>query len=237
MVPDLYPIRCTFVVCHLLVDDTGCVLIDTGLIGEPWRIERVMRKLGWNPSDLRSILLTHGHLDHAGNLFKLKRWSGATVYGHRAEQIHIDGRYPYRGITRACGWLEAFGRGALRYTPASIEHTIDDGDKLPFWGGLEVIHLPGHSKGHCGFYSAKHDLLFAGDLFISHFFGTYHPPAIFNSDPHLLPESYRRVVSLNPQGILTNHYDCCKPERIKTRFDRFYQKHYGRTVPSDIDIS
>ena len=54
--------------------------------------------------------------------------------------------------------------------PAIIDVPIADGDELPFWGGLRVVHLPGHTLGHCGFYSKAHDLLFSGDLFASYFF-------------------------------------------------------------------
>ena len=60
-----------------------------------------------------------------------------------------------------CGRLERVGYGVLRYRPAQIDRCISDGDELPFWGGLRVVHLPGHTEGHCGFYSARHDLLFS----------------------------------------------------------------------------
>jgi glyoxylase-like metal-dependent hydrolase (beta-lactamase superfamily II) len=65
--------------------------------------------LGLEPGQVKAILLTHGHLDHAGNLAWAKAWSGAPVYAHAAEQAHIDGTFPYRGINRWCGRLERAG--------------------------------------------------------------------------------------------------------------------------------
>lgn len=44
-----------------------------------------------------------------------------------------------------------------------ITHTLTDGDKLPFHGGIEVIHTPGHTPGHVCLYAASHHLLIAGD--------------------------------------------------------------------------
>ena len=92
----------------------------------------------------------------------------------------------------ADGW-SAPGRAVLRVgRPAAIDVPIADGDELPFWGGLRVVHLPGHTLGHCGFYSKAHDLLFSGDLFASYFFNVHLPPPILNSAPELIPAESRQ---------------------------------------------
>jgi glyoxylase-like metal-dependent hydrolase (beta-lactamase superfamily II) len=142
--------------CFLLVDGDASVMIDTGMVGEPFLIQRRVRKLGLKPQSIKAILLTHGHLDHAGNLSWLKAWTGAKAYAHPEEMRHVAGTYPYTGIARWCGRLEGAGRFLFRYRAASIDEFLSDGQELPFWGGLKVIHLPGHTRGHCGFYSAKH---------------------------------------------------------------------------------
>ncbi len=226
--PGLYPIRGVMSVCHLLVEGREAWLIDTGLVGEPGLIRRRMRQLGLGPEAIQGILLTHGHLDHAGNLAALKSWTGARVYGHPVEQLHVDGRYPYQGIARWCGRLEAAGRAILRYRPATIDEFFGDGDELPFWGGLRVVHLPGHSEGHCGFYSARHDLLFSGDLFASYFFKVHLPPPILNSRPELIPGSLRKALRLDPRWILPNHYDVCDGALHKRRFVELCRKRLSR---------
>jgi glyoxylase-like metal-dependent hydrolase (beta-lactamase superfamily II) len=203
-------------------------MLDTGMVGEPALIRRRLRRLGLGPKSIRGILLTHGHLDHAGNLAWLKEWTGAPVYGHPAEQLHVDGRYPYEGITRWCGRLEALGHWAFRYRTAVIDEFIGEGDELPCWGGLRVMHLPGHTEGHCGFYSARHDLLFSGDLYASYFFKTHLPPPILNSRPELIPASLRRALALDPRWIIPNHYDVCDGALHKRRFVELCRKRLSR---------
>jgi len=208
--------------CFLLADGDNSVMIDTGLFGEPLLIRRRLRRLGLQPQSIRAILLTHGHLDHAGNLARLKDWTGATVYAHRAEQSHIDGSYPYEGINRWCGRLEAAGRMLTRYRPAPIDEFLHDGQVLPFWGGLRVVHLPGHTAGHCGFYSERHDLLFSGDMFASYFFNVHRPPAVLNSVPDKLTASAERIRQLAPRRIVPCHLDILDGELHRRRFARLY---------------
>jgi glyoxylase-like metal-dependent hydrolase (beta-lactamase superfamily II) len=165
--PGLHSIRGIMGCCFLLVDGSEVVMIDTGLYGEMPFIRRLVRRLGLKPQCIKAILLTHGHLDHAGNLARLKEWTGARIFGHPAEQEHVNGTYPYQGINKWCGWLEALGRAVFNYHPAAIDEFLSDAQVLPFWGGLEVMHLPGHTGGHCGFFSERHGLLFSGDMFAS----------------------------------------------------------------------
>ena len=223
--PGIYTIRGVMGVCHLLVDDDGAVLLDTGLVGEPWPIRWRLARLGLKPHDVKAILLTHGHIDHAGNLAWAKTWTGAPVYGHPLEQAHIDGTYPYAGVNVWCGRMERAGRAVLRVgRPATIDVPFADGDELPFWGGLRVVHLPGHTLGHCGFYSQRRDLLFSGDLFASYFFNVHLPVPILNSAPGLIPASLEKARRLNPRLMVPQHYDVLDGALHRRRFDRLIAK-------------
>jgi glyoxylase-like metal-dependent hydrolase (beta-lactamase superfamily II) len=218
----LYPIRGWHGVFHLLcgLERREAVLIDAGLVGEMGRLAATLSRLHLGWSDIRAILLTHGHLDHVGNLARLKELSGAPIFAHPAEQPHIDGRYPYRGAARFCGAMEAVGRAVLRYRAVPIDEPLMPGAALPFWGGLEVVHLPGHTAGHCGFYSRRFNLLFSGDLFAAYWFSAHLPPPFLNSCAEKFPASLRQVAALAPRYLVPNHYDRADHERHRAKFDQ-----------------
>ena len=208
--------------CFLLADDDASVMIDAGLVGEPFLIRRLIHRLGLRPQSIKTILLTHGHLDHAGNLAWLKTWTGAKVLAHTDEQAHLDGIFPYHGASRWCGRLEAVGRAVLGYHRVAIDEFIYDEQLIPIWGGLRVIHLPGHTLGHCGFYSQKHDLLFSGDMFASYFFNVHKPPVILNSAPELLFASAEKIRQLKPGLMLPCHFDFADGNLHRRRFMQLY---------------
>src|SRR3954466_3594087 len=108
--PGLHHVRGLMSVPHVLINADGVVLLDTGFPGDAGRIRRVMEQAGVGMRDVRAILLTHGHIDHAGNAAELKAWTGAPIYAHPLEQAHIDGRFPYAGFAKVCGALETAGR-------------------------------------------------------------------------------------------------------------------------------
>ena len=228
--PGIHTIRGLMGVCHLLVDEHGeAVLLDTGLVGEQWQIRRQLRSLGLGPESIKAILLTHGHIDHVGNLAWAKRWTDAPIYAHPAEQAHIDGTYPYTGASRWCGRMERIGYKVLNYQRARIDRFIADGDELPFWGGLKVVHLPGHTEGHCAFYSSRHDLLFSGDLFASYFFNVHLPPSVLNSRPELIQGSLERILAMNPRLMVPQHYDILDGALHRERFQRMCDRLYQRS--------
>ena len=216
---------------HVLVDAEGAVLLDTGFPGDWRRIARVMKDVGVGPRDVRAILLTHGHIDHAGSAAKLKEWTGAPIWAHALEQPHIDGVFPYQKMARVCGVLEGMGRAITGYRPVKIDRTINDGDELPFWGGLRVVHLPGHTLGHCGFYSAKHDLLFSGDLWVRFLMRTQISPPIFSDDVTLVAPSMMKARAIGARWMVPGHYDIPNAARLRRRFEELCEQIVRRERP------
>ena len=66
-----------------LIDDGELTLIDTGLADSVGKIGQAVASLGKTPADIRHIIVTHCHRDHAGGLAAIKRLTTAPVYAHR----------------------------------------------------------------------------------------------------------------------------------------------------------
>lgn len=213
---------------HVLVDAGGAVILDTGFPGDGGRIRRLIEDLGLTAKDLRAILLTHGHVDHSGNAAQLHAWSGAPVYAHPLDQPHLEGNHPYAGAARVAGTLEACARVLTGYQRVGIDVPLADGDVLPFWGGLRVVYLPGHTVGHCGFYSERHDLLFSGDLWVRFMMRTQVSPAIFTDVPRLVWPSMRKAREIGAHWVVPGHYDVPNATRLRRRFEEICAEHERR---------
>ncbi len=199
--PDLVAIRGWFVCSHLLIAGRDLVLIDTGLFGDAHRIRRAVTVLG----ELKAILLTHGHLDHTGNAAALQDWSSAKVYAPVGDDDHIAGTHRYQGVARVCGGLEAVGRVFMQYRPPRVDVWVRDGDELPFWGGLQVVGLPGHTTGHVGFLAACKRVFFPGDAFALSW-RVVLPPGIFNADSRQVRESFTKAAQVDADLFVPAHY-------------------------------
>jgi glyoxylase-like metal-dependent hydrolase (beta-lactamase superfamily II) len=104
---------------------------------------------------VEKILLTHGHLDHAGGAAELAKRLGVPIIGpHRNDKVWIDAMPQQSAM---------FGVAALpAFTP---DQWLDEGDRVPVGEiTLEVRHCPGHTPGHIIFYDASSRLALVGDV-------------------------------------------------------------------------
>src|SRR5260221_12131080 len=99
-------------------------------------------------------LVTHGHFDHAGGAAQFAALTGARIEGpHRGDE-HLVRHLEEAG--------EKYGVPAKNYAPSRwLEH----GDRVRFGEEeLEVLHCPGHCKGHVAYFSASKRQAFVGDI-------------------------------------------------------------------------
>lgn len=170
IVPGLHEIRLGKVNAFLIEDDDSLVLVDTGIAGCEDKILAAVADVGRRPEDVRHILVTHCHPDHAGSLAALKRQTGAAAYMHPEDAALVRAGDTLRPLTAGPGFLnQIVYQLVIRNAPrsieaAEIEHLVADGDELPLAGGIRAIHAPGHCAGQLAFLWSRHGgVLFAAD--------------------------------------------------------------------------
>lgn len=126
------------------------VVIDPG--GD---VDRILAKLANESLTLAKILVTHGHIDHAGGVAALAEQTGVSIEGP-----HEEDRFWIEGMTQQS---KMFGFPNVRsFEP---DRWLKAGDKVSFGEiELDVLHCPGHTPGHVVFFHAPSRLAQVGDV-------------------------------------------------------------------------
>jgi len=127
----------------LLVGDNGLILLDGGLAQSAAVIDANIRKLGYRTEDVKLIVNSHGHYDHAGGIAALQRASGATVAASPSGASALQ-----RGENTPDDPQYGFGRAANAFAPVTNVKVIKDSEVLRV-GNLAITanFMPGHTPG------------------------------------------------------------------------------------------
>jgi glyoxylase-like metal-dependent hydrolase (beta-lactamase superfamily II) len=132
---------------------TGPVLIDTGL---PGRAKAILAELRQHDvPTLSDIVVSHGDVDHIGNLAALVEATGARAWLPKGDRPYIMEGRPRPGVKRLIGAI-------VHVRPPAAAADLIGGDRV---GPLVVIATPGHSPGHLAF--AGPGFLAVGDALAS----------------------------------------------------------------------
>ncbi|HEV2089358.1 MAG TPA: MBL fold metallo-hydrolase [Cryptosporangiaceae bacterium] len=151
---------------YLVETDDGLALVDCGTPGKADDVRSAVARLGLADGRIRTILVTHHHVDHVGSLAAVARASGAPVWAPRADAAVIQGEVaPPPPGTRIGRLLWPVLRRLLPDAePAVVGREIDDGDDLPLGSGSRAVHTPGHTPGHTAYLLDRDGgVLIAGD--------------------------------------------------------------------------
>jgi glyoxylase-like metal-dependent hydrolase (beta-lactamase superfamily II) len=151
----------------VLESDGSLTLIDTGMSPDGKRIlDYIRTTLSKQPSDLKTIVITHAHFDHVRGALAIKKAAtGARVAIHEADSDYLSGK---KNLPPPGGILGFFFRifgGFAR--PLSIEADTKLKENDQVGEGLTVIHTPGHTPGSISLYNPEMKLIFVGDAIIN----------------------------------------------------------------------
>src|SRR3954462_13073861 len=138
IIGNIYYVGASEVTSYLITSPEGDILLDGGFPETAPLIERNIQKLGFKLTDVKALISTHAHYDHAGGLAELKRAAGAKFYASAADTPLL-----------AAGGKGDFAFGdRFAFPPVKADRTVEDNQVVRVGSAAMHAHLtPGHTKG------------------------------------------------------------------------------------------
>jgi glyoxylase-like metal-dependent hydrolase (beta-lactamase superfamily II) len=204
---------------YLWHDPDGLTLIDTGLPGSAPLIAAAIHQAGYEPADLRHLVLTHFHPDHIGAAADIAGWGEVEVLAHHADAPFIraqaagpppdlaDWERPlYEQITSQAASRATSPVAPEPPPPPRVDRELNDGDELSFGDGAVAVAVPGHTPGSVAIYLPRHQVLFTGDAAARTPDGTVIC-GVFNVNRPQAAASFRRLAGLDVVVACFGHGD------------------------------
>ena len=138
IVGNIYYVGASDIASYLITSPKGHILIDGGFVETAPMIRDNIRKLGFKVEDVKILLNSHAHFDHAAGLAQLKQWTGAQFVASSA-----DGDQIARGGHDDPMWGDKY-----LFPPIKPDRIIADGETVTVGDTILTAHLtPGHTKG------------------------------------------------------------------------------------------
>jgi glyoxylase-like metal-dependent hydrolase (beta-lactamase superfamily II) len=208
------------VVPYIFIEnEDDLTLIDPSFLPQLPILENYLVNAGYDIRNVKRIILTHLHIDHAQAANEIRARTGAKIYSHWIEAGYLAHNPPYNGPPNTQAIADVLKKsglsaeelikkfGSMELEPIIVDEQVSDGDMI---GSLKVIHTPGHTPGHLSLYHEQDRILFAADTIYKHVFGAegmYIAPAIVSIDPVTATVSAQRLSRIKFDKLLMSHQD------------------------------
>lgn len=191
----------------LIPSDDGLILIETGPETTYNNLVQAIKNSGYQPDEIKHVLLTHIHFDHAGAAWKFAE-NGAKIYVHPIGLPHLENPEKLWNSAKLI-YKDDMDRlwGKMEPIPATSLVAADDGDRIEIGGLIFKVHYtPGHAIHHNAYQ--LNNIVFTGDVAgvrIQH--GLVVPPCP-PPDIHIpdWKKSIQKLRDLNPELLYLTHY-------------------------------
>jgi glyoxylase-like metal-dependent hydrolase (beta-lactamase superfamily II) len=209
--------RPRFAAAYLLRDGDEAAFIDNNTNAAVPRLLAALAAAGMRPAQVRYLIVTHVHLDHAGGTSALARaCPDATVVAHpRAAPHLVDPSKLVDSATTVYG-ADTFERLYGHIEPIAEARVVvmEDGDTLILGGRrLRFVHTRGHANHHFCIVDESSRSVFTGDAFGLHYpdlqrDGTFALPSTSPTDfdPALAADAVRRIEAQDPACVYPTHF-------------------------------
>ncbi|MDF2659790.1 MAG: fold metallo-hydrolase [Paenibacillus sp.] len=162
----------------LLQDEHERILVDCGYPGFIPHLEKALGRYGVTLDAITHFIATHHDMDHIGSMAELKRkYPHIQMITHELEKPYLEGARKSLRLEQAESSLEEMPPEAKPYAEqfirflhsietAEVDQTVSGGDTLPWCGGIEIVHTPGHMPGHISLYLPAIKTLIAADAVV-----------------------------------------------------------------------
>ena len=138
IVGNVYYVGASDIASYLITSPHGHILLDGGFVETAPLIRDNIRKLGFKVEDVKYLLNSHAHFDHAAGLAQLKQWTGAQFIASRD-----DGALIARGGRGDFAWGDK-----LTFPALQPDRIIADGESVSVDDTRMTAHItPGHTRG------------------------------------------------------------------------------------------
>lgn len=138
IIGNLHYVGASDITAFLIATNRGLILLDGGFVETAPQIRDNIARLGFKLRDVKIILGSHAHSDHAGGLAQLKAWTGARLFASAGDAPLLE----------AGGRGDPFFGDKLPFPPVKVDHLLRDGEAVTLGDTTLVAHLtPGHTRG------------------------------------------------------------------------------------------
>lgn len=203
---------------YLIRRGEEAALIEAGTSHSLPLLMAALARQGLRPEQVRYVIVTHVHLDHAGGAGSLMRaLPQATLLVHPRGLRHMTDPSKLIAGASAVYGAEALQRmyGEILPAPALRSRAVEDGESLPFGdGSLMFIDSPGHARHHLSVWDSVSEGFFTGDTFglayreFDDANGVYLIPTTtpVQFEPQAWRATLKRYLSFSPKRMFLTHY-------------------------------